>query len=98
MICDFAMTAIPQPHDPDAPLVLVRSRLATVAPKASPGGLTRPPGRRVSRARIGIRNALRAPNPKVSSLRGLWVASEYLGGVPLKWVGARYSACLRRVA
>jgi len=30
------MTAIPQPHDPDAPLVLVRSRLATVAPKAPP--------------------------------------------------------------
>ena len=36
VIGDFAMTAIPQPHDPDAPLVLVRSRLATVAPKASP--------------------------------------------------------------
>jgi hypothetical protein len=34
VIGDFAMTAIPQPHDPDAPLVLVRSRLATVAPKA----------------------------------------------------------------
>ena len=32
VIGDFAMTAIPQPHDPDAPLVLVRSRLATVAP------------------------------------------------------------------
>ena len=36
VIGDFAMTAIPQPHDPDAPLVLVRSRLATVAPKAPP--------------------------------------------------------------
>ena len=35
-IGDFVMTAIPQPHDPDAPLVLVRSRLATVAPKAPP--------------------------------------------------------------
>ena len=31
VIGDFAMDAIPQPHDPDAPLVLVRSRLATVA-------------------------------------------------------------------
>jgi phosphatidylserine decarboxylase len=36
VIGDFAMTAIPQPHDPNAPLVLVRSRLATVAPKAPP--------------------------------------------------------------
>jgi phosphatidylserine decarboxylase len=36
VIGDFAMTAIPQPHNPDAPLVLVRSRLATVAPKAPP--------------------------------------------------------------
>jgi phosphatidylserine decarboxylase len=34
VIGDFAITAIPQPHDPDAPLVLVRTRLATVAPKA----------------------------------------------------------------
>ncbi len=33
VIGDFAMTAIPQPHDPSAPLVRVRSRLATVAPK-----------------------------------------------------------------
>lgn len=31
VIRDFSMTAIPQPHDPDAPLVLVGSRLATVA-------------------------------------------------------------------
>ena len=30
VIGDFAMAAIPQPHDPDAPLVLVRSRLGTV--------------------------------------------------------------------
>ena len=36
VIGDFAITAIPQPHDPDAPLVLVRSRLATVAPKTPP--------------------------------------------------------------
>ena len=36
VIDSFAMTAIPQPHDPDAPLVLVRSRLATVAPNAPP--------------------------------------------------------------
>jgi len=36
VIGDFAMAAIPQPHDSDAPLVLVRSRLATVAPKAPP--------------------------------------------------------------
>jgi phosphatidylserine decarboxylase len=36
VIGDFAMTAIPQPHDPDAPLVLVRSRLATTAPQAPP--------------------------------------------------------------
>jgi phosphatidylserine decarboxylase len=28
-IAEFALQAIPQPHDPDAPLVLVRSRLAT---------------------------------------------------------------------
>ncbi len=28
-ISEFALTAIPQPHDPDAPLVLVRSKLAT---------------------------------------------------------------------
>jgi phosphatidylserine decarboxylase len=28
-IAEFALAAIPQPHDPDAPLVLVRSRLAT---------------------------------------------------------------------
>ena len=36
VIGGFAMTAIPQPHDPAAPLVLARSHLATVAPKASP--------------------------------------------------------------
>jgi phosphatidylserine decarboxylase len=36
VIGDFAMTAIPQPHDSDAPLVLVRSRLATVASQGSP--------------------------------------------------------------
>ena len=35
VIGDFAMTAIPQPDDPDAPLLLVRSRLATV-PRKSP--------------------------------------------------------------
>ena len=29
VIADFAFTAIPQPHDPEAPLVHVRSRLAT---------------------------------------------------------------------
>lgn len=29
MIADFAFTAIPQPHDPQAPLVLVNSKLAT---------------------------------------------------------------------
>jgi phosphatidylserine decarboxylase len=28
-IAEFALGAIPQPHDPDAPLMLVRSRLAT---------------------------------------------------------------------
>ncbi|HEY4428928.1 MAG TPA: phosphatidylserine decarboxylase family protein [Solirubrobacteraceae bacterium] len=28
-IAEFSLAAIPQPHDPDAPLVLVRSRLAT---------------------------------------------------------------------
>jgi phosphatidylserine decarboxylase len=28
-IAEFALQAIPQPHDPDAPLVLVRSRIAT---------------------------------------------------------------------
>jgi phosphatidylserine decarboxylase len=36
VIGDFAMTAIPQPHDPDAPLVLVRSRLATAAQAPPP--------------------------------------------------------------
>jgi phosphatidylserine decarboxylase len=34
VIGDFAMAAIPQPHDPDAPLVRVRSRLASVAPQS----------------------------------------------------------------
>jgi phosphatidylserine decarboxylase len=29
VIADFALDALPQPHDPQAPLVLVRSRLAT---------------------------------------------------------------------
>ena len=28
-IAEFALAAIPQPHDPNAPLVLVRSKLAT---------------------------------------------------------------------
>ena len=37
VIGDFAMAAIPQPHDPDAPLVHVRSRLATVATQGSTG-------------------------------------------------------------
>jgi phosphatidylserine decarboxylase len=32
VIAEFAMQAIPQPHDPDAPLVLVRSHLATARP------------------------------------------------------------------
>jgi phosphatidylserine decarboxylase len=36
VIDDFALTAIPQPHNPDAPLVLVRSRLAIAARKDSP--------------------------------------------------------------
>ena len=36
VIGDFAMTAIPQPHDPDGPLVLVRSRLATAAQAPPP--------------------------------------------------------------
>jgi phosphatidylserine decarboxylase len=31
-IAEFSLAAIPQPHDPDAPLVLVRSRLATANP------------------------------------------------------------------
>ena len=30
-IADFALAAVPQPHDPDAPLMLVRSKLATAA-------------------------------------------------------------------
>jgi phosphatidylserine decarboxylase len=34
VITDFALQAIPQPHDPNAPLVHVRSRLATVRPTA----------------------------------------------------------------
>jgi phosphatidylserine decarboxylase len=35
VIGDFAMAAIPQPHDPDAPLVRVRSRLASVSSHSS---------------------------------------------------------------
>jgi phosphatidylserine decarboxylase len=31
-IADFTLTALPQPHDPNAPLVLVRSKLATANP------------------------------------------------------------------
>jgi phosphatidylserine decarboxylase len=33
-IAEFSLSAIPQPHDPEAPLVLVRSRLATANPTA----------------------------------------------------------------
>ena len=29
VIADFSLAAVPQPHDPNAPLVRVRSRLAT---------------------------------------------------------------------
>jgi phosphatidylserine decarboxylase len=29
VIADFRLAAVPQPHDPNAPLVRVRSRLAT---------------------------------------------------------------------
>jgi phosphatidylserine decarboxylase len=29
VLADFSLGALPQPHDPEAPLVLVRSRLAT---------------------------------------------------------------------
>lgn len=32
-IAEFSLAAIPQPHDPQAPLVLVRSRLATANAK-----------------------------------------------------------------
>ena len=42
-IGDFAMTASPRPLEPGAPLVLVRSHLATVAPKAPPPPLSDPP-------------------------------------------------------
>ena len=31
-IAEFALTAIPQPHDPEAPLMLVRSKLAVASP------------------------------------------------------------------
>jgi phosphatidylserine decarboxylase len=31
-IAEFTLTAIPQPHDPEAPLVLVRTKLATANP------------------------------------------------------------------
>jgi phosphatidylserine decarboxylase len=34
-IAEFALAALPQPHDPDAPLVLVRSRLAVANTKAA---------------------------------------------------------------
>jgi len=30
-IAEFALTAIPQPHDPKAPLMHVRSKLATAS-------------------------------------------------------------------
>jgi phosphatidylserine decarboxylase len=33
-IAEFSLAAIPQPHDPQAPLVLVRSRLATANTRA----------------------------------------------------------------
>jgi phosphatidylserine decarboxylase len=33
-IAEFALAAIPQPHDPRAPLMLVRSKLATASPTA----------------------------------------------------------------
>jgi phosphatidylserine decarboxylase len=33
-IAEFTLTAIPQPHDPEAPLVRVRSKLATANPTA----------------------------------------------------------------
>jgi phosphatidylserine decarboxylase len=36
-INDFALAAIPQPHDPQAPLMLVRSKLATASSVAEPG-------------------------------------------------------------
>jgi len=29
VIAEFTLGAIPQPHDPDAPMALVRSKLAT---------------------------------------------------------------------
>ena len=29
VIADFSLAAVPQPHDPNAPLVRVRSKLAT---------------------------------------------------------------------
>jgi phosphatidylserine decarboxylase len=32
VISEFTLAAIPQPHDPSAPLVLVRSKLATANP------------------------------------------------------------------
>jgi phosphatidylserine decarboxylase len=35
-IAEFSLAAIPQPHDPEAPLVLVRSRLATANPTPTP--------------------------------------------------------------
>ncbi|HEX3958967.1 MAG TPA: hypothetical protein VHZ03_20455 [Trebonia sp.] len=31
-IAEFALAAIPQPHDPEAPLMLVRSKLAVASP------------------------------------------------------------------
>lgn len=33
-IAEFSLAAIPQPHDPQAPLVLVRSKLATASATA----------------------------------------------------------------
>ena len=54
-IAEFALAAIPQPHDPNAPLMLVRSKLAT----ARTGAETRPvaaPGWLPLRAHRGLRH------------------------------------------
>jgi len=36
VIADFALAAVPQPHNPNAPLMLLNSKLATVDPTARP--------------------------------------------------------------
>ena len=61
-IADFSLDALPQPHDPQTPLVLVRSKLATANPTTfrneSPRGCPDP-----SRSRRDARSSAASPPP-----------------------------------